>query len=253
MLGWKLFLRALSLLIDNLVQALRLTLLPYAGVIATTVWIATSWPELAGQMQFDPENPAPPSYAGAIVLQFMVMVVASIWMAVAWHRYVLESEGGEGWVPPFHGGLLLGYLGRSILVGLAVAALVLAVSTMVSLLLLPLFGVGITPLIGTLALFVAMILFYRLGVVLPAGAVGRTMTFADAWRATKGHSGTVIVLALVTVAFSFVLQLPAQIDGGGIGIVSVTYQVVVQWIGLMLGIGTLTALYGHLVEGRPVD
>ena len=78
------------------------------------------------------------------------------------------------------------------------------------------------------------------------------MTFGEAMRETSGHTGTVVVLALLTVGFSLLLQVPTLLDGTG-GLVTLVYQVVIGWIGLMLGVGTLTALYGHLVEGRPVD
>ncbi|MEM7488351.1 MAG: hypothetical protein AAF390_04420 [Pseudomonadota bacterium] len=253
MLGWKLFLRAINLILDNLGAALRISALPYGIAAAVSVWVAMSWPESIGvPMQVDPENPLPPDYAGALVLSGAVTIAASLWIAVGWHRYVLLAEGGEGWVPPFNGGIVLGYLGRSILVGLAVGVIVLAISTMASVLLLPLLGPSVTPLIGALALFVAMILFYRLGVVLPAGAVGRSMTFGEAMRSTAGHSGTAVILALLTVAFSFLLQLPTALEGSA-GAITVVYEIVVGWIGLIIGVGTLTALYGVVVEGRPVE
>ncbi|MFO6466207.1 hypothetical protein ACK8OR_17595 [Jannaschia sp. KMU-145] len=252
MLGWKLFLRAVNLILDNLGTALRLTALPYGLAAIASIWVATGWPEFVGQVTFDPSDPLPGDFATAKLIEFGFVVLAYLWVAVAWHRFVLLGEDGRGWVPPIHGGLMLGYLGRSLLVGIATVAIVAAIATMLSVLLLPIFGTSVGAPISAVALFVAMLSFYRLGVVLPAGAVGKRMTFGEAMRATAGHSGTAVVLALVTVAFSFLLQLPAVIDGGG-GLISVIYQLVVQWIGLMFGVGTLTALYGVVVEGRPVD
>jgi hypothetical protein len=254
MLGWKLFLRAINLILDHLDAALRLSVLPYGAVLAVSIWTAVTWPELVGfeVAAVDDATQLPSGFVGALLLSAIANLVAYIWIAVAWHRFILLSEGGQGLVPPVHGGVMLGYLGRSILLGLAVGVLALAASTMVSVLLLPLFGQAVAPLIGALTLFVAMILFYRLGVVLPAGAIGRSMNFAEAWRATEGHSGTAILLALLTVAFTFLLQVPALLDGTA-GLVSVVYGAVVGWIGLILGVGTLTALYGVVVEGRPVE
>lgn len=254
MLGWKLFLRAIKLISDNLPAALRISAVPYGIAAVISVWVASRWPEFAGvsTMDLDPAAPPPSDYVTALVFSSLLTLAASFWIAVAWHRYILLAEQGEGWVPPFRGDLILAYLGRSLLVGLAVAVLVMAVVTMLTVLLAPIFGAGVSPLIGAVALFVAMVLFYRLGVVLPAGAVGRRMTFGEAMRSTAGHSGTAVVLALLTVGFSILLQVPTMLDGS-MGAVTAIYQVVVQWIGLMLGVGTLTALYGVVVEGRPVD
>ncbi|MEM8824599.1 MAG: hypothetical protein AAGF30_13395 [Pseudomonadota bacterium] len=253
MLGWKLFLRALNLILDNLPAALRISAVPYGLVAAISIWIALEWPDVVGVgLQLDPNNPLAADLAGAFVLSALATIAASIWIAVGWHRYVLLAEGGDRWVAPFKGDLILGYLGRSLLVGLAVGVLVLAAATIASILLLPLFGTAANPLIQALSLFVAMVLFYRLGIVLPAGAVGRSMTFGEAMRLTEGHSGTAAILALVTVAFSFLLQAPTWLDGPA-GAITVVYEIVVGWIGLMLGVGTLTALYGVVVEGRPVE
>jgi hypothetical protein len=254
MLGWKLFLRAIKLISDNLPAALRISALPYGVAAAISVWVASRWPEFAGisAMELDPAAPPPTEYVTAFLGSGLVTLAASLWIAVAWHRYILLAEEGEGWVPPFDGSLILSYLGRSLLVGLAVAVLVMAVTTMLTVLLAPLFGTAVSPLIGAVALFTAMVLFYRLGVVLPAGAVGRRMMFGEAMRTTAGHSGTAVILALLTVGFSLLLQVPTMLDGQ-LGLVTAIYQIVVQWIGLMLGVGTLTALYGVVVEGRPVD
>ncbi len=252
MLGWKLFLRAINLILDNLGAALRISALPYGIAAAVAIWVAVSWPEYIGVVQFDPEDPPPADFALAKLVELMVALIAYLWVAVGWHRYVLLEEGGYGWVPPFRGDLVLGYLGRSLLVGLAVVVIMLAVATMIIVLLAPIFGAAMQTFAYAVAFFVAMILFYRLGVVLPAGAVGRRMTFGEAMGVTQGHSRTAALLALLTLAFSQLLQLPTSLDGGG-GAITVVYQVVVQWIGLMLAVGTLTALYGVVVEKRPVD
>lgn len=253
MLGWKLFLRALSLLVENLGAALRLSALPYALVVVASVWAVSSGSSGLPSAMEDPVTGEMVALSLPDLLVALLSLFASLWIAVQWHRYVLLSESPEGWVPPFNGPEVLGYLGRSILIGLLVVLVMLAISTMVAVLVLPLFGTAATGVVGAAALFVAMILFYRLAIVLPAGSIGRKMTLGEAMTITRGHSGTVVVLALLTVGFSFLLQVPTMLDGGGTGPITVVYQLVVQWIALLLGVGTLTALYGHLVEGRPVD
>lgn len=252
MLGWKLFKRALMLIVENLGPALRVSLLPYGVAVAISLWVALRWPEWAGVMTLDPDMPPPGGFVAATLASGLVTIVASLWVAVGWHRYILMGEEPRGWVPVFHGNLILGYLGRSIIVGIVVLLIVLAVSTMGAVLLLPLFGPAAAPAVSAIGFFAAAIFFYRIGLILPAGTVEAPMRINAALVATKGQSGAIIILAFLTVGFSFALQIPTQLDGGA-GVIDAVYQAVVGWIGLMLGVGTLTALYGYLIEGRPVD
>lgn len=250
MLGWKLFMRAVTLLLDNLGEALRVSAVPYAVVIAISVWVTGAYPDAVSGTAVTPETALSVEGAGAVLIMVIVNLVVSLWIAVAWHRYVLLEERPAGWLPPLNGSAMLGYLWLSVLIGLLVAVIMFAIMIPLGIILLAVpFLAGVIP---AAALFIGMILFYRLAIVLPARAVERPMTFGEAIEATRGHSGTVVVLALLTVGFSLALQIPTMLDGGT-GIISAIYQGVVGWIGLMLGVSTLTSLYGHLVEGRPVD
>ncbi|TFL19986.1 hypothetical protein DR046_01165 [Jannaschia formosa] len=78
------------------------------------------------------------------------------------------------------------------------------------------------------------------------------MGFGEAMEATRGHTGTVAALAVITVGFFLLLQLPTAIEGS-LGLITIVYQGVVGWIGLLVGVSTLTALYGVVVEGRSVE
>ena len=280
MLGWKLFMRAARLLADNVLVALRVSALPYAVIVAVTFWFqgryGDAFASLAGAggtgAPADAEALAaamPPGLAFALFLNLAVTALGGVWIAVGWHRFVLRGEEPPGWVPAFHGGIVLRYLGWSVLVGLMVALIVAAAFTMSSVLLLPLFGPAAGAVVAAVAIFVAAIFFYRLGIVLPARAVDEGMGFNAALVATRGHSRTCVTLAFVTATFWLLLQLPPLLDAGaaggaagdaaaGTGLgrpgpVGTLYALVIQWIELLLVTGTLTALYGHLVEGRPVE
>ena len=251
MLGWKLFVRALTLITDNLGPALRLSLLPYGLAVASGIWVALSYPEWIGA-PLDPEAPPPAGFVLASMGSILLGVLASLWISVGWHRFALLGEEPEGWVPPFHGARVLRYLGRTVLAfGMAFLA-AMAVVTMLVVLLVPLFGETAAALPATVGFFVACLVFYRIGIILPAGAVGRDMRLNEALIATKGQAQTILVLAVLTVGVTLLLRLPTLLEDAG-PIVSTLYQFVTGWIALMLGVGTLTALYGHLVEGRPVD
>ncbi|MCK0168757.1 hypothetical protein MWU52_14455 [Jannaschia sp. S6380] len=255
MLSWNILKRAVTLIVDNLGAALRLTAVPY-GLLAVVSIYFVGTVDLAQLAAFDPvANPdqvpdLPEGFWSAFLISGLVQLLVYLWIAVAWHRYVLLAEGSDGWVPPPQGGLMLGYLGRSILLGL----LILAIAVAISVLLVPVLPVLAPPIIAILAIVVG----YRLGLILPAGAIGAPMTMSEAWHATKGHSGTVVLLAVMTWVISFLLQIPALLDGAGTGVagtgvIGVVYGLVVGWMLLMLGVSVLSTLYGHFVEKRPLD
>ncbi|WP_179381265.1 hypothetical protein [Jannaschia marina] len=251
MLGWKLFIRALTLITDNLLSALRVSLLPYALAVGAGLWVALSYPEWVG-VPLDPENPPPQGYLLGTMGSLLVGAFASIWVSVAWHRYALLGEERAGWVPALRGDLMAGYLGRAMLTLLVAFLAALTVVVMLSVLLIPLFGPSVQLVPAAGGFFAACIVFYRIGVILPAGAAGKAMTMNEALIATKGQAQTVVVLAFLTLGVTFLLRLPLLIEDTGV-VLSTLYQFVTGWIGLMLGVGTLTALYGHVVEGRPLD
>ena len=265
MLGWKLFSKAVTLITDNLGLALKVSLVPYGIALAATILLGGAG--LASMAALDPTDPVATeaafsgAAAGAALLVVAIFVVASLWVAVAWHRATLLEEP-VGWVPPFHGGPILGYFGRSLLIGIVLAFAYLALALVAGLLgaLLPPLAILVL-LAGTVAL---VVVFYRLATILPAGAVERPMGLGEAWSATSGASGAILLVAVLTVALSLALQLPGLLVGGGLGavgdpaaaatggLISVIYGVVVQWILLMVGISVLTVLYGHFVEDRPL-
>jgi hypothetical protein len=257
MMGWKLFVRAVTLLIENLGEALRVSAVPYLVVIGASILLSGGAPEsalvLPDPTTEDPSGAATAQMAEAASSALLIGIlnlIVTLWVAVAWHRYVLLAEQPSGWLPAFHGPEMLGYLGRSILIGLIVGVAILGIAIPLGAL-----AVGIpplTPLVPLVGGFIGALLFYRLGVVLPARAVGRKMPLGEAMEATRGHTGTVAALAALTLAFTLLLQVPTILDGGT-GPVTALYQGVVGWIGLMVGVSTLTALYGVVIEGRPVE
>lgn len=266
MLSWNIFRRAVMLIVDNLGAALRVSALPYAAFIAVNLWFAGTV-DMEAIATFDPEAdpgalPAlPEGSVTAVFLTLFVQTLAFVWIAVAWHRFVLLAEGGASWVPPLRGREMLGYLGRSILIVLILSAVGIATLLLVA----PILPFVAIPLVVILSI----ILSYRLGLILPAGAIGRPLTLTQAWQATKGQSGTVVLLAILTYLAALLLQVPALIDAmGGAdlsdpaaavealsapGPVAMLYNFVISWILLMLGISVLSTLYGHFVEGRRLD
>jgi hypothetical protein len=250
MKGWQIFRHSFNLVMANLDQAFRLSLVLYVIQSMYTVYSFLNPPQM---MEFEgteipvmsPETILPTIFLGILA------VIASLWIAVAWHRFALTGETALGWVPRFHGSEIMGYLGRSILIGILVVLGVMVLTIPVGII-----SIGLPPLAGVMSLLLiglAAYLFFRLGVMLPAAALGDKLTLAGAWDATRGQSGTILTLALIVVGASIVIQLPSWFNDDPYSLINVVYSLVVNWFATIIGISVLTTLYGHFVENRSID
>ncbi|SDX88457.1 hypothetical protein [Citreimonas salinaria] len=243
--GWDIFMHSVRLVLRNLGPALRVSALLYTVQVAGQVSALYS-PIEAAEV---PGMAAEPSLL-SVILAFAA-IVASLWIAVGWHRFVLEEEYPQGWLPRWHGATLLRYLWRSIVVGIVVVLgiLVAFIPIMLFLAIAPavagIFAFGMIGLGGYL--------FFRLGVTLPAAAVGHRLSLREGWRATKDADGAIVVLAFIVIGASLVIQAPALVNPDPTSIVNVVYTIVTGWFATIIGVSVLTTLYGHYVQGRPID
>jgi hypothetical protein len=248
--GWQIFKHSFNLVMANLEQAFRLSLVLYLIQSAYTLYSFFNPPQM---MEFEGTQVpvmSPETIFPTIVLGILA-VIASLWIAVAWHRFALTGESTSGWVPQFHGSAVMGYLGRSILIGVLVVLGVMVLSIPIGII-----SIGLPPLAGIMSLLLiglAAYLFFRLGIMLPAAALGEKLTLGDTWDVTKGRSSTILVLALIVVGASIIIQLPSWFNDNPSSIINVVYSLVVNWFATIIGISVLTTLYGHFVENRPID
>jgi hypothetical protein len=199
----------------------------------------------------------------ALALRFAlwITVLASVGLlafasiAVSWHRYILLDEFPQGLAMLRVDNPVWRYLGNLLLLSLMMTALLVPVT----LLSIP-FGPAAVPLLIGFFLFVVVPLTYRLGVKLPAVALGRRdFTFRDAWNATTGNSWQLLALGLLVAATSWGISLaglalsyavkstlPQQVAVAA----DFVLQLGLQWGVTILGITLLTSLYGFFVEGR---
>jgi hypothetical protein len=161
------------------------------------------------------------------------------------------------------------YFGRILLVGLVLIAVLIAAMIVIvavaaavqSQFILLLFGIG--------RVFGVSWMATRIGLILPAAALGERMTIGESWVATRPVSSQIllplIVIALaaglinqaillvlgqsVSVPDMFgvmqemrVLTLPGQIVSG-----------VVSWLQVLVNLALMTTLYGNLIEGRQLN
>jgi hypothetical protein len=155
----------------------------------------------------------PEAIAGLAALAAAV-VIASVSIAVNWHRRVIlgESPTGFGWVRL--NGVVWKYLLGFVVVWIVLAIIIAGAAA--SAMLLPAAlagrlgqaaqpaGIGLAALLGLLAL----LCWYRLSTWLPAIAVAdRDYSLARAWRATRGNT-------LAFLGFTFWLVFTLAIAGG---------------------------------------
>jgi len=246
MKGWQIFVHSVRLVMNNLGAAFRVSIVLYLGAVAVQVYQFLNPPQMVeGTQILDPGN------AFTLFMLAVVSLILSLWIAVAWHRYVLSGELPEGYLPTWHGAEIWKYFWRSVLIAILVAIAAILVSLPMGFIVagLP----GLFWLVVPVAIGAGAYVFFRLGVSLPAIAMGDDMSFGDAWNATADQAQTILVLVALVIGGSLILTLPSLINNDPNSLISLVYGVVVNWFATIIGISTLTTLYGHFVQGRDID
>ncbi|MBJ7577599.1 hypothetical protein JHC09_06835 [Devosia sp. MC532] len=179
-----------------------------------------------------------------------------VWIAVAWHRFVLTDEVPHSAVPTPPRDRLLAYAGRGLLlllllgifsVGIALATMLVSTATNPS-------QWALVPLIVVAVVLIALITS-RLSPVFPATAIGQPISFGQVWEATSGATGTLLLVTLITAIAAFIIDLPSallvHLPGGAF--LNLVWGAIASWIKMMVGISILTTVYGVYIEKRTID
>jgi hypothetical protein len=238
--GWKIFSHSVFLLKHNINDAVRISW-PLILVMVLSLAFGTS---AGSPMNARTAHPM----SGADVLLQLAMAVVGVWVAVAWHRYVLLEET-SGPIPPFHGKRMLAYFFTALIVGLVLgfgAGLVGALVGLLTFNLMPLFVVAV------FAILVCVIwVFYRLSPLLPAAALGESLGVKAAWAATEQISGAVLIAALILALSAMGLGLVVVFAVFPLStLLGMALIAALQWAYSMVGISILTTVYGISVQGR---
>jgi hypothetical protein len=251
MKGWNIFVHSVRLVFTNLTAALKISAVFYIAQIVLGLMLGLSVYEGDAAMQAQMTAGDFPWLWFVLLLVFAL--VTNLWIAVAWHRYILTGEQ-PGIIPPFHGDRILGYFGKGILIGLILilpAMLAVFVGGAVA---FPLIGGSmeniLVPAIMLVVLLPIWVAGLRLGTALPGVALRAGERLGSGWEATKGHAGTLIVVAICTLVATLVLEL-IGVGLAGLGEMPVmVWSLVTAWVTTMVGVSILTTLYGHYIEKR---
>lgn len=262
--GYQLLRHVVQQVFGNLAEAARLTLLlflaPFIGFIMLGFGSMAT-----GAM---PSAGGAASTALLAILLFVFAVIAYCWAAVGWHRYVLMEEIGNGVLPVWRGDRVRAYFGRAFVVGLAVIAAVVGGGLVVALVVGITQSTGIAILLGIGLVFGASWVATRIGLVLPAAAIGERMTLSESWAATRPVSGQILLpLIVIALAVGIIGQFIVLIFGQTTSVemfgtvqeqvtLSLPGQIIngfVSWIQILLNLALMTTLYGNLIEGRQLN
>jgi hypothetical protein len=190
------------------------------------------------------------AFLGVVALCFPILLVCYSWAAVGWHRYVLLEEYPSGFAAHWRGGVVGSYVWAIVRLGLMFAGVLVLLVIVLSILgpvlsqnpgsLLFLnfsLGIGLTWLAA------------RLGLILPASALGGYMKLGESWAFTKPAASAILLpILIVPIAFfvvNFVLGL-VPVIGFFLLLVSI-------WLQMLVNLALMTTLYGNLVEGRQLN
>jgi hypothetical protein len=187
---------------------------------------------------------------GGMLLMFAVTLITSLWIAVAWHRFILRVEEPQAILPAFHGQRILSYLGYSLLL-IIIAAIPALVFGFLGAKIVNALGNNIlTSLFAMLIVLVPVLLVtLRLCAVLPAAALGEPLGLRGAWDATGGTMVDFLMLAIIATVASVVIDLPMFFFMGALPL-AIGWSLVSAWFKMMVSASILTTIYGHYVERR---
>lgn len=185
-----------------------------------------------------------------IVLFALAYLVAVVWTAVAWHRYCLLAEHPAAILPPFNPDRMLAYFGYAVVIAL----LFMLVGVVAFGLAFGVFGGSfITIVVAFAGVIALMILFHRVGIVLPGAAIGESLGLARAWAITKSLNGVIVGVVFILFGFAIGLSLLVFIAESIHPMFGVLVNVFASWLQMLVSLSILTTLYGIAVQGRDID
>lgn len=256
MKGLQIFLHSVRQVTGNLEGALRVSALPYLAQAVVGLVLVGSAGSIAGGVEAG--NPVAALSGGnglAMLVALAVAIGAGLWMAVAWHRYVLLGELPEGFIPVWKGARILAYFLRSLGYGVLIilAGAVWGAFVGYALSFIASWSVALFMLLVALLVQIPIAAAaFRLSAALPGAALGDERDFMAGWQATAGHTGDILVLSVFAIGAHVILALIGTTILSHIWVLLILWQFVTGWLVMMVSVSILTTLYGHYIEGRPL-
>lgn len=248
-MAFRIFIHAFRMVFGNFSSALRVStpmiVVAFLGIFVVPSGDASPLDSPAEQFYS--------MFSGPFLVWLLAYLVATLWVAVAWHRYCLREEYPGAILPAFRGDRILGYLGWSVLIMLVATLISVLAGTVISAIAAITQSAALAALLWLGWFGVLLWLVQRISLVLPASAVNDAKTLRQSWEATRPISGTIFAVALMFALFSVMLgQAALPFIGVSLGLAGVVNGIS-QWISTMLGLSILTTIYGICMEGRTIE
>lgn len=268
--GYQLLRHVVQQVFGNLGAAARITLVLI--LIPIGILLASNPGVLTGQaFQFDPatgEN----GFTGITILGILLAIVSGvicwIWAAVAWHRFVLLEEYPTGLFPTWRGSNIGNYFGNSILIFLIMIGVAFVVGFVIGVVVTVIQSQALAILLGVGLVFGLSWVATRVGLILPAAALGEKLRIAESWRATSPVAGQIILPIFVLALASAILNQGIIAAFGTTTLIDTPFgaqpqvtlsalgtalSLVITWLQMLLNLALMTTLYGNLIEGRQLN
>jgi hypothetical protein len=236
MTGYQLFKQATQRVFRNIDDALAVSGLIWIGAMAIVILISNSTPDIVeteGTLMM-----TGPQLARSFGVNLTVFL-AGIWVAIAWHRFSLLGERPQTLIPPLRLSLFSSYLGKSLLLGVVMFVALIPISIGISL------AIKLLGPLAILAVVLAAVFVYygflRLSAILPAAALGQTLSLSKAWKASEGCKDTLLQAAILSVLLTGLIQLCAVLVGGGI--FGLLVSLLLGWVMLVINVSLLSSIY----------
>lgn len=251
-MGFQIFLHSVRMVFGNFKELLRISLVPALIGAAALILLFMSIESSVADAPYNP--PVSPEALNETILFVLLAtiggVLVSLWIVVNWHRFILLEEIPTGWLPQIHFGRIMSYIGHALLLGLIFFAGMVPVILIGALL-----GAnGLSPIIVLFFVICASLILWRVIIILPAAAIGKSMGLREAWGATEGHWGAIIAVFFIGLVFQTVIQL---VFAGLQYLMPVvgTFLILIPSVFILplINVSILTTMYGVFVEGRSLD
>ncbi len=254
--GYQLLRHVVQQVFGNLGAALRITaalvLIPSAILFASNPEVIVASLQPADPFA-SPAGQAFPSINGlGLIVGLLAAIVGWLWAAVAWHRFVLLEEYPTGALPAWRGSQIVNYFGNSLLILLVLFGVVLGLALGIALVTAIVQSVAVALLLAVGLAIGASWVALRIGLILPAAAIGARLGLGESWRATAPVSGQ-LLLPVIVLALVFGLINQAVALAFGPTLLAAAIGVAVYWVQLLLNLALMTTLYGNLIEGRQLN
>lgn len=228
------------------------------GLLIACMGIALMYRAGGGIHAVEAGNGRPVSWS--ILFALLAMTIAGFMkFAICWHRHALLSDGQRKDVMKPTPAIYGQYFKAAAVVTLLMATI----------LLIGVLGAGFAILHlvrsldapdeiadATLSIVVAPVFYWtllRTSLTLPAAATDRRMRLRESWQATRNISYDIFWTAILLGLIDYALEEEAIAVSTTFPALALSMLLVLAAIQSLIYVSVLSTLYGHLIEGRPLD